>query len=128
MARVLVIDDQPHVRMALAIALRARGFEVVVAEDGASSLRQFKSSHFDLAIVDIYMPGLDGIKLIKILREHSPNLPVVAMSGVMLNASGTMALDYLPELPSLSKVACLKKPFSSADLATAVQAAMAAAA
>ena len=128
MARVLVIDDQPTVRSAVAIAMRAHGFDVVVAEDGASSLRQFKSSHFDLAIVDIYMPGIDGIKLIKVLREHAPGLPVIAMSGVMLNGSETTALDYLPELPSLSRIACLKKPFKALDLAKAVQAAMAAAA
>jgi CheY-like chemotaxis protein len=128
MARVLVIDDQAHVRQTLTIALRARGFEVVAAEDGPSSLRLFKSSPFDLAIVDIYMPGLDGIKLIKLLREQSPNLPVVAMSGVMLKGSENMALDYVPDLPSLSNIACLKKPFNSADLANAVQAAMAAAA
>jgi CheY-like chemotaxis protein len=128
MARVLVIDDQPYVCKALAIALRARGFEVVEAQDGASSLRQFMSSHFDLAIVDIYMPGLDGIKLIKMLREHSPSLPVVAMSGVMIKGSQSMALDFVPDLPSLSKIACLKKPFSSADLVSAVEAAMACAA
>jgi hypothetical protein len=62
------------------------------------------------------------------LRERAPNLPVVAMSGVMLKGSHTMALDYVPELPTLSKIACLKKPFSAAELGDAVQAAMAAAA
>jgi CheY-like chemotaxis protein len=128
MARVLVIDDQPHVRTALSIALRARGFEVVEAEDAPSSLRQFKSSHFDLAIVDVYMPGIDGIKLIKILREHAPGLSVIAMSGVMLNGTDTTALDFIPDLPGVSRIACLKKPFSSADLAHAVEKAMAAAA
>jgi CheY-like chemotaxis protein len=124
MPRVLVIDDQEQVRAALVIGLRAHGFEVVTAGDAAASLRQFQSSRFDLAIVDIYMPGIDGVKLIKMLRERAPALPIVAMSGVMLNGSEHTALDYLPDLPQLSNVACLKKPFRSVELLKAIATAM----
>jgi CheY-like chemotaxis protein len=128
MRRVLVIDDQEPVRAALVISLQACGFEVETAHDGATSLRLFQSSKFDLAIVDIYMPGVDGIKLIKALRERSRDLPIIAMSGVMLNGSEHTALDYLPDLPAFSNVVCLKKPFRAFQLLKAIETAMAVAA
>lgn len=122
--RVLVVDDQAHMRAAIAIALRANGFGVVCVQDGASGLREFEGSNFDLAIVDVYMPGIDGVRLIKALRERSPNLPVIAMSGVPLPDSGRTVLDFLPDHPSVSKIVCLKKPFRPADLVEAIRSAI----
>ena len=128
MPRVLVIDDQTFVRAALRVALQAKGFDVVTADDGASGLRAFKASNFDLAIVDLYMPGIDGVRLIKSLRDCSPRLPIIAMSGVFLRDSGRSALDFLPDLPGLSKIVCLRKPIRSPELLEAIEAAIAAAA
>jgi CheY-like chemotaxis protein len=126
--RVLVIDDQPEVRAAVVVAMKALRFDVATAEDGMSALRVFQDGPFDLVIADVYMPGLDGVRLIKALRDIEPNLPVIAMSGVMLKGSEHTALDFLPGLPALSNVACLKKPFRSRDLLQAIQTAMAVAA
>jgi CheY-like chemotaxis protein len=123
MPRVLVVDDQAHVRAVIAIALQGMGFEVVGVADGAAALNEFQGSAFDLAVVDIYMPGLDGVKLIKAMRQRLPDFPVVAMSGVFL-ASQRMTLDYLPGLPGLTKITCLKKPFRPGDILSAVQTAM----
>jgi DNA-binding response OmpR family regulator len=126
--RVLVIDDQPHVRAGILLALEANGFEAVGAGDANSGLREFQSSQFDLAIVDLYMPGTDGVTLIKALRERAPAFPVIAMSGVLLNESHRTALDFLPNLPALSDVVCLQKPFRPPELLKAIQAAQARAA
>jgi CheY-like chemotaxis protein len=123
MPRVLVVDDQAHVRAVIAISLQGMGFEVVGVADGAAALNEFQGSAFDLAVVDIYMPGLDGVKLIKAMRQRLPDFPVVAMSGVFL-ASQRMTLDYLPGLPGLTKITCLKKPFRPGDILSAVQTAM----
>jgi CheY-like chemotaxis protein len=122
--RVLVIDDQPHVRATISLALQAKGFQVVGAEDGAEGLNQFGASHFDLAIVDIFMPGMDGAKIIKMLRERTPGLPIVAISGVALKASGRSALDFISMSPQLSDVVCLQKPFRSPQLLEAIQQAL----
>ena len=73
--RILVIDDQTQVRAAVSLALRAKGFDVVTAENGQAGLRAFKASRFDLVIADIFMPEMDGVKLIKALRERNPDLP-----------------------------------------------------
>jgi DNA-binding response OmpR family regulator len=120
MRRILIIDDERHVRAAVGLALRAKGFEVIEADNGNAGLRAFRASPFDLAIVDIFMPEMDGVKLIKALREQNPNFPVIAVSGVHLRASGRTALDLFPLAPDLSKIVCLQKPFGSAELIRAI--------
>jgi|SRR3954469_9104112 CheY-like chemotaxis protein len=124
MPRVLVVDDQAHVRATVGIALQAIGFEVVGVADGPAALSEFQKSAFDLAFVDIYMPGFDGVKLIKAMRQRVPDFPVIAMSGVFLANSQRMTLDYLPDLPGLTMITCLKKPFRSDELLSAVRIAM----
>jgi CheY-like chemotaxis protein len=117
--RILVIDDQTQVRAAVSLALRAKGFDVVTAENGHAGLRTFKASPFDLVIADIFMPEMDGVKLIKALRERNPNLPVIAVSGVHLNGTERTALDLFP-LAHLSDVVCLQKPFGPVELLQAI--------
>jgi len=121
MQRVLVVDDQHFVRSTISFILKAQGFEVVEVERGADALRLLEDTKFDLAIVDIYMPGMDGVKIIKLMRERTPDLPVIAMSGVQLNASDKTALDYFSMSPELSKIPCLKKPFKPNELMSAIQ-------
>jgi DNA-binding response OmpR family regulator len=117
MPRILLMDDQPDVRTVIALALRAKGFDVVGFESGAAGLAAFAECPFDLAIVDIFLGGMNGADVIRALRERAPNLPIVAISGVT-------ALDFLSASPELSNVACLQKPFRPADLMKAMQAAM----
>jgi CheY-like chemotaxis protein len=124
--RILVIDDQSHVRATIVRALQARGFDVVGAESGQSGLTKAEQSKFDLVIADLFMPGIDGVTLIKAFRQRNPGLPVIAMSGVLLGASGRTALDHLSNISELTDVVCLQKPFRPDDLTQAVAAALAA--
>lgn len=124
MRRVLVIDDKAYVRATIASVLRLAGFEVVGVDDGASGLRKFEESSFDLVIVDVYMPGVDGVKVIKELRKRAPNFPIIAISGVLLGSSRRTALDIFPNVPGLSELVCLKKPFRPPELLAAVEKAM----
>ena len=128
MPRVLIVDDQANVRAAIAVALQANGYEAVAVEDAVSALREFGASRFDLAIIDLYMPNVDGVKVIKALRERAPRLAIIAISGAFLNGSEHTALDFLSKLPGLSEVVCLQKPFRPAALMQAVQSALAVAA
>jgi DNA-binding response OmpR family regulator len=117
MPRILLMDDQPDVRAVVALALRVKGFEVVGFESGAAGLRAFAQSPFDLAIVDIFLGGMNGADVIRILRERSPNLPIVTISGVAV-------LDFLSASPEFSNVVCLQKPFRPKELLCAIQTAM----
>ena len=117
MPRILLMDDQPDVRAVVTLALRVKGFEVVGFESGAAGLAAFAESPFDLAIVDIFLGGMNGADVMRILRERSPDLPIVAISGVT-------ALDFLAGFPELSNVVCLQKPFRPVELLRAIQTAM----
>jgi CheY-like chemotaxis protein len=124
MARVLVVDDQAFARASAAVVLRTNGFEVVGMEDGASAVKAFERSTFDVVIVDVYMPGMDGVQVIKALRQLAPHMPIVAVSGTMLRKSTRTALDYFPEMPALANVVRLQKPYRPPELLAAVGAAM----
>ena len=126
MPRALVIDDQPHVRATVSVALQASGFDVVAVESARSGLRELKKTRldaprFDLAIIDIYMAEMDGVQLIKEVRERAPTLPIIAISGVFIRGSERTVLDLLPMAPGLSGITCLQKPFRPKELLQAVQ-------
>ena len=116
MSRILVIDDQADVRAMIGIVLRVHRFEIVEADSAAAGLKAFENSSFDLAIVDIFLQGTSGFDLMTMLRERSPNLPIVAISGMT-------ALDFVSSSPEFSDVVCLQKPFRPNDLIRAIEAA-----
>lgn len=94
------------------------GYEVLAVESGPAGLRAFAESAFDAAIVDVFMMEMDGMTLIRALRDRAPYLPIVVMSG---GAYGTTALDVLPTAPNLSGVSFLQKPFRPNQLVQAIQ-------
>ncbi len=116
MPRILVIDDQADVRAMISIVLRIHQFEIVEAASAEVGLRVFEGSEFDLAIVDIFLQGTNGLDVIRQMRERAPGFPVVAISGMT-------ALDFVSTSPELSDVVCLQKPFRPNQLVRAVEAA-----
>ena len=98
--RILVADDEESMRWVLSKALRKKGFSVELARDGEEALRLIKSESFDLAILDIKMPGLSGLDLLDRVRELKRDLLVVIMTAEasMKNAVEAMkrgAYDYI---------------------------------
>jgi two-component system nitrogen regulation response regulator GlnG len=98
--RILVADDEESIRWVLSKALIKKGFKVDLAEDGKQALSMFRSNHYDLAVLDIKMPGLQGLELLKQVREEFPETLVVIMTAesTMENAVAAMkngAYDYL---------------------------------
>lgn len=124
MPRVLVIDDQSHVRAAISAVLYANKIDAVAVESGRLGLSELSNSPFDLVIVDIYMPDMDGVKLIKSVRERTPDLPIIAISGAMFRESGRTVLDILPKSPHLAGVTYLQKPFRPNELMQAIHGAI----
>ena len=116
MPRILVIDDQPDVRAMISIVLRIHHFEIVEAASAEAGLKEFEGSEFDLAIVDIFLQGTNGLDVIGLMRERVPGFPVVAISGMT-------ALDFVSVSPELSDVVCLPKPFRPSQLVRAIEAA-----
>ncbi|HAP43856.1 MAG TPA: hypothetical protein DCQ73_07045 [Spirochaetaceae bacterium] len=79
--RVLVADDEPGIRDALVYALEAAGFRVKACPDGLAAWEAFAGGAFDLAILDIMMPRLDGLELLKRMRAAGAELPVLLLTS-----------------------------------------------
>jgi two-component system chemotaxis response regulator CheY len=81
--RILIVEDSPTMRQLLTFALRRlKGVEIVEAQDGMDGLRKVSSEPFDLALVDINMPVMDGLKLISLIRgdESLQDIPIVVIT------------------------------------------------
>lgn len=79
--RILVIDDEPAVSSLIAEALQRDGNDVVVAGSGEEGLAALDQTRPDAVILDIVMPGMDGIEVLRRIRRDDSGLPVVIMSG-----------------------------------------------
>ena len=120
MARILVIDDQTSVRNAIRAMLEQAGHTVVAAECGHKAASAIEAFAFDLVLVDIIMPGLDGLDTIKILHGSAPSVPIIAMSGYSFRG-GSSDLDYFHMASELGASCCLQKPFRPRQLMDAIE-------
>ncbi len=92
MSRVLVVDDEPQIRRALSINLRARGYDVEVAEDGERALEVAARKHPDVVVLDLGLPGIDGVEVIRGLRGWT-QVPIVVLSVRDAEGDKVAALD-----------------------------------
>ncbi|WP_433316145.1 response regulator [Micromonospora chersina] len=92
MTRILVVDDEPQILRALRINLRARGYEVQVAETGAAALKTAASHPPDLVVLDLGLPDLDGVEVIRGLRGWT-TVPIIVLSGRAGSEDKVSALD-----------------------------------
>jgi len=127
MTRVLVVEDDLSVGAAIQMILGREGCETVHASDAGVGIRAFESSRFDLAIIDIFLPDISGLKTIAELRRQAPTVPILAMSGFMFRDSMDPVLDYFAMATQAGAAACLRKPFAPRQLMAAVHASLASA-
>lgn len=92
MSRVLVVDDEPQIRRALTTNLRARGYEVDEAETGEAALALAARNHPDLVVLDLGLPGIDGVEVIHGLRGWT-QMPILVLSAREDEAAKVAALD-----------------------------------
>ena len=121
MARILVVDDDACARLAMKAILEHHGHATVLAESGHRAVDAIEAFAFDVAIVDIFMPGMSGLETIKIFRRNAPTLPILVISGYALRNVGDPAQDFFRTALDLGAVCCLPKPFKSAELLQAVE-------
>ena len=117
MNSVLVIDDDPVIRSVVRRVLEKKGFEVSTAGDGQSGLSRFAELNPDLVIVDILLPGKEGIATILELRDANPDARILAITGGGSFAAG----DVLRIAELLGADNSLKKPFQPAELIATVK-------
>ncbi len=120
MERILVVDDEKPVREAVGLLLRSEGFRVVVAECGHTAVGAIEAFTFDVVIVDIVMPGIDGLETIPILRHDAPDTSIIAMSGYAAG-SGLAEDDFFRVAMERGATCCLAKPFTREQLLDAIE-------
>lgn len=79
--RILLVDDEEEFASTLAERLNLRGFSASVALDGESGLERIGAEHFDLVLLDMMLPGIHGIEVLRRIRARAPELPVVLLTG-----------------------------------------------
>ena len=115
-ARILVVDDEPQIRRSLQINLEHRNFAVVTAASSEEALEAMIHRPPDVVIVDLVLPGMDGVELTRRIREHSP-VPIIILSAIgdeqkKVEALESGADDYVT------------KPFGTEELTARVRSAL----
>ncbi len=98
--KVLLVDDEVDFTTSMRKVLARRGFEVDVASDGLSALPMIAQTHFDVVVLDIKMPGMDGITVLSEIKRLTPSTQVIMITGHFsfsdeVDASQTGAFAYL---------------------------------
>lgn len=114
--RILVADDEASIRELLSKTLALADYDVDVAHDGRAALERLRTTHYDLLVVDLKMPGADGLTVIREARRYRADLPVIIITGYSTEASAIEAIN-------LGVSGYLTKPFRIPKvLATAAKA------
>ena len=116
MRRILVVDDDPHICLAIRAWLKQYGFKVAIADGGTAGLVVLDNSTFDLMIVDIFMPHMRGFESIRVFHDRAPTVPLIAISGYAFSSVGQSGPDFLRMALRLGATRCLRKPFRPTTL------------
>jgi CheY-like chemotaxis protein len=81
MAKVLIIDDEPNVRTLLDMLLREEGYDVLLADNGWKGLELYRREHPDVIVLDLKMPGMDGVEVLTQIRRVDLKQPVIIVTG-----------------------------------------------
>jgi two-component system KDP operon response regulator KdpE len=114
--RVLVVDDEPQMLRALEVNLVARGYQVELARTGEMALELASRTHPDLVILDLGLPGMDGIEVVRSLRQWS-KVPILVLSARETEQTKVIALDAGAD-------DYVTKPFGMAELVARVRASL----
>lgn len=121
--RILIVEDSPTMRQLLVFALkRLKDVEIVEAQDGMDGLRKVSSDHFDLALIDINMPVMDGLKLISLIRGEDSlremKIIVITTEGASEDRERALALganEYLTKPIQANRVLRVAQGLLEAD-------------
>lgn len=117
MKKILVIDDDEKIRNMLNRILKASGYDIYEAENGKVGIKVFNQNTFDLAIVDIIMPEMEGLETIRILKKTDGRCKIISMTGGGCNAPAT----YLKISKALGADISLLKPIENKLLIQTVE-------
>lgn len=112
MIQILFLEDEPTIREVLAEYMKIQGYEVTEAEDGDEAARLLERQTFDMAVLDIMVPGRDGLEVLAVIRERYPDMAVIMLTALedektQLRAFNAYADDYV--IKPVSPIILLKR-------------------
>jgi len=116
--RILVVDDEDIVRASCSRTLSPEGYEVRLAKNGVEGLKMASEERFDLVLTDLKMPDMDGIEVLRIIKEKWPETAVIIVTGYQ-------TVDTAVKAIKLGAYDYIEKPFTPDALISAVAEAMA---
>ena len=117
MKNILIVDDDPAIQLLFEQFLKTKGFNPRVAVDGLDALLSMKEQVPDLIITDIVMDGMDGLALIREVRNEHPDMPIIAISG----GRRAMSIDFELSAAKYGANEFLEKPVLLDDLFRSIQ-------
>ena len=115
MKRILVVEDEPSIALALEEDLRSEGYDVEVATDGEAGAKEAVDGRFDLILLDVMLPKLDGFDVCRRVRLAGVNIPIIMLTARTLEAEKVMGLE-------LGADDYITKPYGSRELRARVKA------
>lgn len=112
--RILVIDDERVICDACRLVLSEKGHTVALKTTGREGLRAIQQGDFDIVLLDMKLPDIDGMEILKAVREEKPGLCVLVMTGYSIMSNAVQAMK-------LGAADYLSKPFTDDELITAVE-------
>lgn len=113
-AKILIVDDEPLIRDALAFKLTKDGYDVDTAEDGEKAIQKIEGEEYQIIISDIMMPFISGFELVKILKERGTDAPVLMLTSLNSETAVLKAFD-------LGADDFMTKPFSPNELSVRIK-------
>jgi CheY-like chemotaxis protein len=102
LGKILVVDDEPEVRQLLVEFLSGRGYEILVAATGTEALDAVEAERPDVVLLDVAMPGMDGVEVLRRIMVKDPPIPVIMVTantdiGLTSKLLAMGAADYIPK-------------------------------
>jgi DNA-binding NtrC family response regulator len=113
MGRVLLVDDDANVLLGHGRVLQRAGFEVETSSSAERALQLLESTRFDVVLLDLRLPHMDGLALLRVLRERQDAVPVVLLTG-------SLTADSAADAINLGVARCLQKPITARELTDGV--------
>ena len=117
MNRILIVEDTPIIRQPMARLLRSEGYDVTCAANGVDALASLESSPVDLVLLDVLMPKMNGVELLRAVRAHGPT-----QKSAFFLLTGVEDKEFLQLAMSLKVNNYLKKPVSVPELKKKIEA------
>jgi two-component system nitrogen regulation response regulator NtrX len=106
---VLIVDDEEKIRLSLKVGLEDEGFHTILVSSGEEALKAIEKQDVELILLDIWMPGMDGLQALQEIKNNNHDLPVIIMTGhgsieTAVKATRLGALDFIEKPLDLNKI------------------------